>query len=192
MNAAQGNLELNYGSPCIDAADGLVASLTDLTGAPRYNDPGTPAKGGVPNASGAYPDMGAFEFVQTASSPVDLIASSVNGPATETAGQAVTVQWNDLNIGTASATGPWHDTISLVPGDGSAPLVAATVLVAQDVVLGPDKPTRHRSASSFLAGTPVPTNGRCRSTAEATFLKGSIRRTTLPSHPRLPCCKTRL
>ncbi|MGP8233898.1 MAG: carboxypeptidase regulatory-like domain-containing protein [Limisphaerales bacterium] len=136
VNAAQGDFELNYGSPCIDAADGAVAPLTDLTGAPRYNDPRTLVKAGIKNANGLYPDMGAFEFVQTASSPIDLIANSVMGPATETAGQTVTVQWNDVNIGTANAIGPWHDTISLVSQGGSRTLAVATVLVAQNVVLG--------------------------------------------------------
>ena len=36
-------------------------------GAPRYNDPRTPVKTGVPDANGVYADMGAFEFVETAS-----------------------------------------------------------------------------------------------------------------------------
>jgi hypothetical protein len=151
VNAAQGNYELNYNSPCIDAADGTVAPLTDLDGAPRYNDPLVTVKGGIPNANGVYPDMGAYEYVQTASSSVDLVANSVIGPATETAGQTITVQWNDVNIGTGSATGPWHDTISLVPMNGAAPLVVATVLVAQNEVLGPGQ-TYAASANVVVPG----------------------------------------
>jgi hypothetical protein len=147
VNAAQGNYELNYGSPCINAADGAVAPLTDLTGAPCYNDPRTPIKTGVANASGLYPDMGAFEFVETASSPVDLIVNSVSGPLAETAGQTVAVQWSDVNIGSGNAIGPWHDTVSLVPQNGGDTLVVATVLVAQNVVLGPGQ--------SYLASASV-------------------------------------
>ena len=135
VNAAEGNFELDYGSPCINSADGAVP-LTDLLGAPCYNDPRTLVKNGIANANGAYPDMGAFEFVENAPSDVDLIATAVNGPLHVMAGQIVTVQWNDVNIGTGNAVGPWHDTISLVPGDGGTDPVVATVLVAQNTVLG--------------------------------------------------------
>ena len=137
INAAQGNYELNFNSPCIDSANGALAPLTDLTGAPRYNDPAVLIKNGVTNVNGVYPDIGAYEFVQTATSPVDLVANFVIGPATETAGRQVTVQWNDINIGTGNATGPWHDTISLVPENGGPTVTVATVLVAQNFVLGP-------------------------------------------------------
>jgi hypothetical protein len=137
INAALGNYELNFNSPCIDSANGAVAPVTDLTGAPRYSDPAVPIKNGVTNVNGVYPDIGAYEFVQTASSPVDLIANFVIGPATETAGQQVTLQWSDINIGTGNATGPWHDTISLVSENGGPTVTVATVLVAQNVVLGP-------------------------------------------------------
>ena len=151
VNAAQGNYELNYLSPCIDAGDGLAATPSDLTGAPRYNDPRTVVKTGIPNAGGLYADMGAFEFVETASSPVDLVVIAVAGPSAETAGQTVTVQWQDANLGTANAVGPWHDTISLVPQGGGSPLVVGTVLVAQNIVLGPGQsyPT---SASVVVPG----------------------------------------
>ncbi len=79
-NAAQGDYHLDYLSPCIDAADSTVAPATDFMGAPRYNDPRTLVKTGIP-ANGVYADMGAFEFVETASSDIDLIATSVAGPA---------------------------------------------------------------------------------------------------------------
>ena len=46
------------GSPCIDAADGDVASTTDIFGNSRYDDPSTDNTGtGDPN----YVDMGAYE-----------------------------------------------------------------------------------------------------------------------------------
>jgi hypothetical protein len=135
-NAAQGNYELNYGSPCIDAADGGAAPATDQAGAPRYNDPRTAVKTGIPDTNGLYADIGAFEFVETASSDVDLIVTEVVGPSAAVAGQTVTVQWNDVNVGSGSAAGPWHDTVSLVPQNGGDPLVVGTVLVAQNTALG--------------------------------------------------------
>ena len=73
-----GNYRLNEGSPCIDAADGAVAPLTDLMGAPRYDDPQTPNTGRHP--SGAYADLGAYEYVETAESDMDLMVTGVSGP----------------------------------------------------------------------------------------------------------------
>ena len=73
------------------------------------------------------------------------------GPSLATAGQTVTVQWNDVNIGTAGATGPWRDAISLVPQGGGTALAAATMLVAQNVVLGPGQ-TYPASASIVVPG----------------------------------------
>jgi RHS repeat-associated protein len=137
VNAAQGNYELNYGSPCIDSADGAVGPLTDLLGAPGYNYPGLAVKTGIANADGIYPDMGAYEFSENAPSDVDLIVTSVIGPVQESAGQTVNVQWNDVNIGSGSAVGPWYDTLSLVSQNGSNTLAVATILVAQGLVLGP-------------------------------------------------------
>ena len=60
-----GSYQLHSFSPCIDAADGSVASLADLDGNPRHDDPGMPNTGtGVPN----YVDIGAYEL-QGASVP---------------------------------------------------------------------------------------------------------------------------
>jgi hypothetical protein len=151
VNTAAGNYQLDYGSPCIDAGNGAVAPLTDLTGAPRYNDPHTLVKNGTTNASGAYPDIGAYEFVQSAASPVDLTASFVIGPATVVSGQKVTVQWSDVNVGTANAVGPWRDTVSLVPENGGSALTAATVVEAGNLTLGPGQ-TYAASASVIVPG----------------------------------------
>jgi len=53
-----GSYQLRSFSPCIDAANGSVASLADLEGNPRHDDPGMPNTGtGVPN----YVDIGAYE-----------------------------------------------------------------------------------------------------------------------------------
>lgn len=54
-----GDLHLQPGSPCIDAADGDAAPETDLDGNPRYDDPDTPNSG---TGSPDHADMGAFEY----------------------------------------------------------------------------------------------------------------------------------
>jgi RHS repeat-associated protein len=136
-NAAQGDYRLNYLSPCIDAADGTVAPATDLMGDPRYNDPRTVTKTGMPGISGIYADIGALEFVETANSDLDLLVASVTGPASVVAGDTVTVQWTDGNIGSGNAVGPWHDQLALVAMDGSGRVLSvAQELVGQGIVLG--------------------------------------------------------
>jgi len=136
------NLRLDYRSPCIDAADGTAAPATDLAGAPRYNDPRTPDTG-VPmpgrDEAPAIPDMGAFEFVETAASGIDLVVTGVTGPLEATAGGTVTLHWTVTNLGTAAANGPWHDTVYLVrdPETSPVPLPAGEVLAGQGVHLGP-------------------------------------------------------
>jgi RHS repeat-associated protein len=137
VNASQGNYQLNYGSPCINAADGSVAPLTDLDGDQCYNDPDTLIKTGTTNANGVYPDMGAYEYDKNAYSPIDLIVTSVVGPTNVTAGQEATIHWTDANIGTAAAAGPWYDTISLVAKDASNVLWVSDQLVAVNMTLLP-------------------------------------------------------
>ena len=138
VNEAQQDYRLNYGSPCIDAASGALAPPSDFAGDPRYNDPRTSPKTGLPDALGNYPDMGAFEFVETAPSDVDLVVSSVSSPTIVQANSSVTLQWTDENVGSGSAIGPWHDSVSLVSqSDTNTVLAVGEVLVGQGVNLGP-------------------------------------------------------
>jgi len=111
-NAATGSFQLHYRSPVIDAADGSLAPANDFMGAPRYDDPRT-ANTGTITVGGAFADMGAFEFVETAASDLDMVITSVTGPATGVAGDTVTVQWAGRNTGTGVATGSWHDAVYL-------------------------------------------------------------------------------
>ncbi len=154
-NAAQGDFQLNYLSPCIDAADSAVAPATDFMGALRYNDPRTLVKTGAPT-NGIYADMGAFEFVETASSDIDLIVTDVAGPSMVIAGQTVTVTWNDVNIGSGTAVGPWHDSLALVTMDDSGnvlkELPVGEQLVGQGVTLGPGE-TYSASATVTVPGS---------------------------------------
>jgi len=137
VNESLADYRLNYGSPCINSADAMVAPPLDAAGSPLYNDPRTVVKTGVPNTKGLYADMGAFEFVETAPSDVDLVPTQVSGPGFVTAGDWVLVQWTIANLGSGIAVGPWHDTVYLAPARGTgAPLWAAEVLDGT-LALGP-------------------------------------------------------
>ncbi len=141
VNGPQGNYRLNYGSPAIDAADGKAAnySFTDIAGDPRYNDPETANKKGIADANGNYPDMGAYEFIQNGVSNIDFTVNSVTGPASALAGDQVQITWTDINTGSGTVIGPWHDSIYLVQNPGANPveLFAAQVLVGNGAVMGP-------------------------------------------------------
>src|ERR1035437_11048123 len=130
-----------YGSPPIAAANGTVPNypLTDAFGLPRYNDALVIAKTGTPDSNGNYPDMGAFEFVQTAPSNLDLTVSNVQGPSSAIVGSQVTVNWTVTNIGSGTAYGPWHDAVYLITDPNTNPVLtyAGTALEGAGIVLGP-------------------------------------------------------
>lgn len=154
VDPANGNFQLNYLSPAIDAADGNLSPLTDALGDARYNDPRTPIKTGIADAGGNYPDMGAFEFVETAPSNLDLVVASVSGQVQVQAGQQATVTWTDQNIGTGTVTGSWIDDIQLV--DSIAPGGAVTLDAGQYVAsgtLGPDQTATFSTTVTVPYGT---------------------------------------
>jgi len=146
---------LGYCSPMIDAGDGTAAPENDLMGAPRYDDPRT-QNTGTPTASGAYADLGAFEFVETAESTVDLVVSSIAGPSDVMVGETVRVEWTVANLGAGQAVGPWHDRVSLVFGPDNHPTVLPMFdgLVADGLVLGPGQ-TYTVSAEARVPGGTV-------------------------------------
>ena len=134
-DAARRNYRLDFLSPCVDAANGRAAPSTDLMGAPRYDDPRMGNTGTVAG-NGAFADLGAYEFVETAESDLDLVVSWVRGPSQVRAGERVKVQWLVANLGKAQALGPWHDAITLVAEspqrgvtqiDVAEPLTSATL-----------------------------------------------------------------
>ena len=145
VNEAQGDYRLNYGSPAIDAGEGTVSNypLTDIMGDSRFTDPLVTAKTGVPDVNGNYPDMGAYEFVQNATSDINMTVTSVTGPSSAMAGDQVQITWIDANVGSGTASGPWHDSVYLVSGPETNPteLFAAQVLVGKGVVMGPNSTT---------------------------------------------------
>ncbi|MCC7375644.1 MAG: carboxypeptidase regulatory-like domain-containing protein [Verrucomicrobiales bacterium] len=138
VDAARGDYRLNYLSPCIDAAAGDSSTDRDLADAPRYDDPRT-TNTGTPTGSGAYADIGAFEFVENAASEVDLVVVSVAGPSEVEAGEQVTVRWRVENLGVGAAVGGWHDRILLEPTSSdvsSSPIEVATVASAETLGSG--------------------------------------------------------
>jgi len=137
-DADRRNYRLDYVSPMIDAADGTLAPVIDLMGAPRYDDPRT-TNTGIPDAGGEYADMGAYEFVETAESPIDMVVTSIIGPGSAVAGSNATLEWTLRNVGSEPIFGPWHDAVDIVRNPDTNPVAieAAEVLVGQGVVLGP-------------------------------------------------------
>lgn len=149
-NAPQGNYRLRFGSPCIDVADGLAAPDRDIMRAPRYDDPRS-ANTGTATVSGACADMGAFEFVESAQSGLDLVADGVKGPAKVSVGSEVAISWKVVNLGSDAMSGSWHDAVLLVPENPA--LLAQEVEVGEIVssgALGPSQP------QTFTAQVRVP------------------------------------
>ena len=138
VDRAGGDFRLDDGSPAIDAASGDDAPTNDITGLPRYDDWGVPNMGtGTP----VYADLGCYERVSDSASPIDLIvvADSIRGPESVTAGETVTVHWTIQNIGTEAAVGPWYDHVGLVRDPEVAPveILAGEFLIGEGVTLQP-------------------------------------------------------
>ncbi len=152
-DASLGNYRLAYGSPMIDAADGGSATTTDKMGTPRYDDPRT-TNTGVAMTDGSVPDMGAFEFVESADSDVDLVVSSVSGDVDIVSGTSATLTWTVTNVGAETVSGSWHDAISLVgdvvTGDSNELVVDEVVSSAQ---LGPGQSAVFTASVTVPAGT---------------------------------------
>jgi parallel beta-helix repeat protein len=137
-NPGVGDYRLTRGSPTIDAADGSVAPATDILSALRYDDPAV-VNSGIQTAGGAYADMGAYEFVATAQSNIDLVVTAVHGPTAAVAGQQAALTWTVANHGSEAAVGPWHDRVALLNTTSNPPtsLLAGDVLVGAGLTLGP-------------------------------------------------------
>jgi len=171
-DAAGGNYRLQYVSPMIDAADGTVAPATDFMEAPRYDDPRTDNTG-IPTGGGAYADMGAFEFVETAESDLDLVVSEVLGPLSAMAGETVTVTWTIINHGTGQVVGPWHDRVSLAadaPTRGVVELLAAEPL--HQATLGPGESHTMQASFRVPGGTEGTWRWQVRANAQGEVFEG--------------------
>ncbi|HQE93847.1 MAG TPA: carboxypeptidase regulatory-like domain-containing protein [Anaerolineae bacterium] len=148
-DTAGGNYRLRYASPMIDAADGTLAPATDMLGAPRYDDPRTPNTG-ITTTLGAFADMGAYEFVETAPSDLDLVVDSVVGPLQVTATQSAQVVWTVRNIGVQTVSGDWRDEVALLGPDGAALDVGEFV---SGGVLGPNQTATFSVTVNVPGGT---------------------------------------
>ncbi|NVN93010.1 MAG: hypothetical protein HXX11_20780, partial [Desulfuromonadales bacterium] len=137
-NRLQLDYRLNFGSPAIDAADGTATPVTDFMGAPRYTDPRSPHTG-IATTTGAFADMGALEFVETADSAIDLVVSGISGPASAMVGSQAQLSWTVTNTGSGNAVGPWHDAVYLVRNPDTTPveIFAGEILVGRNTILGP-------------------------------------------------------
>lgn len=122
-------------SPCIDAADSLVAPTRDLYGQPRLTvKASSDVALGVPAA-----DIGVCEvMLRSVTSDIDLEARSVRGETNAVPGKLLFVKWEVANVGGSPVDVEWRDTISLVSEDG-----------LQEVTLG-DKKT---SSTIAIGGT---------------------------------------
>src|ERR1017187_544385 len=158
VNQALQDYRPNYGSPVIDAANGTVPNypLTDSFVLARYNDPLVTTKTGTPDVHRHYPDIGAFEFVQTAPSNLDLTVSNVQGPSSAIVGNQVQVNWTVTNIGSGTAYGPWHDAVYLITDPNTNPVLtyAGTALEGAGIVLGPGA-SYNATANVTVPGTTV-------------------------------------
>ena len=139
--ANEGNNAISTVTPA-GAVWTFVSSGLDAPAGLAFGAGGKPyiANSGSSSISTAeYADMGAYNFVESATSNLDLTVTSVTGPATATASQQATIQWTDANVGTGTIIGPWHDSVYLVrnPGPNQTEILAGTVLVGQGVTLGP-------------------------------------------------------
>ncbi len=170
-DAARRNYRLKFLSPCIDAADGAGAPATDFMGAPRYDDPRMNNTG--TSAASGFADLGAYEFVETAESDLDLVVGWVRGPTAVRAGDRVKVQWLLMNVGKSRVVGPWHDAIALIaafPERGVTRLDVAQPLTT--VNLGPDESFVAEAEVEVPGGTEGVWNWQVTANAQGEIFEG--------------------
>lgn len=169
-----GGFQLDYLSPAIDAADGRRSPELDAQGMARFDDPRTTNRG-LPDLGGKCPDLGAYEFNETAGSDVDLVVTSVQGPARVTAGDTVSVSWTLRNAGTRALNGSWHDAVSLF--DAQAPNAQAIVGEQEFVTqgrLGPGQELTVTRALFVPGATEGPYRWRVQANRRAEIFEGTL------------------
>ncbi|MBV8468215.1 MAG: pre-peptidase C-terminal domain-containing protein, partial [Burkholderiales bacterium] len=72
----------------------------------------------------------------TLSPTPDLVVQSISNATEAKEGQTTTVSWTVLNQGTATAAGPWTDTIQMVPAGGGNPITLGTFTYDQALAAG--------------------------------------------------------
>ncbi len=131
-----GDYRLLSGSPCIDAADGDVATETDILNNTRHDDPGT---GNTGTGNPKYVDIGSYEF-QGTNPPAPVTVPNAVGLSQASAQSAMTAAGLVVgNVTTAySNTVAAGNVISQSPAGGSSVVIGSAVdLVISD---GPPPP----------------------------------------------------
>ncbi|MHC5054788.1 MAG: choice-of-anchor Q domain-containing protein, partial [Planctomycetota bacterium] len=120
VDAAGGDLRLQQGSPCIDAADGDAAPSLDIDGDPRRDDSGIANRG-----SGAvtFADVGAFEFQgDSAGSRLSLLAPTQ--AYAFRVGSELDINWeatsdiSEVEVELSRSGGPWVTLVAATANDG--------------------------------------------------------------------------
>ena len=112
LDSANGDYRIAADSPCVDAGDAAYAPEKDYYGSPRY---------AMTYGGEAKPDIGIYEVLpKRVASEVDLEAVEVMVVGDSfSPGDEVTVKWKVRNAGSATAQGPWTDTISAIDASGA-------------------------------------------------------------------------
>ncbi len=140
------DFRLTLGSPCLDAAEGTLAPPTDALGIARVDDPRV-ANTGVATPSGAFADLGAYEFAEAANVSIDLVAEGCRGPANVVGGDDVEVSWTVHNAGQDPVAGPWHDAVYLRNSVTGERLLVGEVLTGPGLLLLPGE--RHFTTATL-------------------------------------------
>lgn len=105
-------------SPCIDAANSLVAPTTDHFGQPRFTFANSDQLG-IPDENGIYADIGLCEVqLRAVTSGHDLSAVAVKTVGDIRPGNPLCVQWVVANDGEETLEENWRDSLSLVSEKG--------------------------------------------------------------------------
>ncbi len=116
LGPAAGDWHLAPTSPCIDAANGFVASPYDVEGNPRYDDPGVANTGIGPAADlGAHEYQGTLEIV-VGTPPPAVLGTPYSIAMTAAGGDGPTYQWQVLQ--------GLPPGLALLPSDGPTATIA--------------------------------------------------------------------
>jgi predicted outer membrane repeat protein len=167
-----GGYQLDYLSPCIDAADGRVSPELDHQGTPRYDDNYSPNRG-APDIAGKPTDIGAFEFNLSEGSGVDLVVTDVQGPARVTANGTVWLTWTLRNAGTRAFSGAWHDAVALWDDHGTGELIGEQEFLSQGR-LGPGQEMTITHSFRVPGATEAPYRWRVQANRRGEIFEGSL------------------
>ncbi|MBR5591923.1 MAG: InlB B-repeat-containing protein [Kiritimatiellae bacterium] len=116
VDPMNGDFRIVEGSPCVDAADSIVAPEVDYYGQPRITM--TEQEEGA-ELVGQLADIGICEVMpRDITSDIDLVPLSVRTASEAKIGELLFVKWEVQNVGGAEVSTAWRDTILLVSESG--------------------------------------------------------------------------